>query len=196
MLRRVAVLLGSLAIIVSAAPVAAGGGGCHGPLTDEEGTTVLMSQFCFSPTVVRVAEGDTVTWENMDSVDHNVVGSAMPGYGTATLRKGATESMTFDDAGIYPYVCTFHPGMTGAVVVGDSDTPPPAAVNAVSAGPTADPEFSSEAYAALTDRVDELEAAAVFAPQPTEESSWPPLAVGVLAGAVLAVMSVKLRAVF
>ena len=196
MLRRIAVLLGSLAVVVAAAPVAAGGGGCHGPLTDEEGTTVMMSQFCFSPTVVRVAEGETVTWENMDSVDHNVVGSAMPGYGTATLRQGGTASMTFDGAGVYPYVCSLHPGMTGAVVVGDANTPPPPAVNAATAGaPTVDAALGSKSYAALTDRVSELEAAALFAPPPAQESSWPPLAVGVLAGAALAVIGIKLRVI-
>jgi hypothetical protein len=26
---------------------------------------------------------------------------------------------TFEEAGVYPYVCTWHPGMVGTVVVGD-----------------------------------------------------------------------------
>jgi hypothetical protein len=27
--------------------------------------------------------------------------------------------VSFDEAGTYPFACTYHPGMTGAIVVGD-----------------------------------------------------------------------------
>ena len=27
--------------------------------------------------------------------------------------------MSFDEAGTYPFACSYHPGMTGAIVVGD-----------------------------------------------------------------------------
>jgi plastocyanin len=196
MLRRIAVLVGSLAVVLSAAPLAAGGGGCHGPLTDEEGTTVMMSQFCFAPMVVRVAEGDTVTWENMDSVDHNVVSTAMPGYGTATLHKGDSASVRFDDPGIYPYVCSIHPGMTGAVVVGDADTPPPAAVSAAA---TEGPTTVTELDAGLEQRIDRLEQLALgdsrltAAAAPVGESSWPPLVIGLLGGLVIGALVLRGR---
>jgi hypothetical protein len=32
---------------------------------------------------------------------------------------GDAYTATFDEAGIYPFACSYHPGMTGAIVVGD-----------------------------------------------------------------------------
>ncbi len=34
---------------------------------------------------------------------------------------GETRRFRFDEAGVYPYACTLHPGMVGAVVVGDDE---------------------------------------------------------------------------
>ena len=100
MLRRSVVL--AVLLVVGAAPVSAGGGGgCHGPVTDEAGVTVDMSQFCFSPTVIRVDAGETVTWVNKDSVDHNAFSTTMPGFGVHTLRGGESGSLTFHDNGVF-----------------------------------------------------------------------------------------------
>ncbi|MGH2649950.1 MAG: cupredoxin domain-containing protein, partial [Actinomycetota bacterium] len=35
------------------------------------------------------------------------------------LLEGRSFTATFTDDGVYPYACTYHPGMNGAVVVGD-----------------------------------------------------------------------------
>ena len=35
------------------------------------------------------------------------------------MAKGDAFTATFDGAGIYPFACQYHPGMTGAIVVGD-----------------------------------------------------------------------------
>jgi plastocyanin/tetrahydromethanopterin S-methyltransferase subunit G len=184
MLRRLVIMVGALTMVMAAAPAAVAGGGCHGPITDEEGTTVVMEGLCFTPTVVRVAEGDTVTWENADSTEHNVVSAALPGYGTATLRRGGSASITFDDPGIYPYVCSFHPGMTGAVVVGDADAPQ-VAVDAV-------------ASVDIERRLSALELAAEDALppviQPTaDQAAWPPLVIGLLAGLVIGALVMRVR---
>jgi hypothetical protein len=40
------------------------------------------------------------------------------------MREGGSVSYSFDEAGVYPYVCTWHPGMVGAVVVGDATEQP------------------------------------------------------------------------
>jgi len=37
------------------------------------------------------------------------------------LQPGASISYTFDEAGVHPYACALHPGMSGAIVVGDLD---------------------------------------------------------------------------
>jgi len=91
-----------------------------------------------------VSIGDEVTWRNDDAWQHNIVTTAF--RGTENL---STHSATFDRAGVYPYVCTVHHGMVGAIVVHDAsdssavlaapgssaaETPAPVAVTIVGAG--------------------------------------------------------------
>ena len=66
------------ALIVPAAPAGAGGY-CMGHteaelFTDTDGTKVSMAEYCFSPTVIRVGQGESVTWTNDDSEIHAVGG--------------------------------------------------------------------------------------------------------------------------
>ncbi|MEE8331860.1 MAG: hypothetical protein V3R84_08815 [Acidimicrobiia bacterium] len=183
MLRRSLLVVGVL--VLTAAPVAAGGGGCHSPQTDANGTAVEMSYFCFSPTVVRIAPGETVTWENLDSVDHNVYSS---GFGTETLRGGMSGSVTFDESGVFPYVCIFHPGMMGTVVVGDAVTPPSAAIETIKAAVAEAPSDDG-----VEQRLAAVEASLLTLPAESgQQPSWPGLAVGLLAGLALGVLGSRL----
>lgn len=100
--------------LLPAAPAAAGGG-CH-TFTDGEGPDVDTKHNCFVPAVARVDVGDTVTWRNYDGVPHNVTTSA--GFNGEVPIKDSF-SHRFTQPGVYPYSCTLHPGMVGAVVVGD-----------------------------------------------------------------------------
>jgi plastocyanin len=114
-----AALLGGaiLAGVVTAAAPASAGGGCHTGPTQGTGTAVDLKDACFTPSLLRVAAGSTVTFTNRDPFVHNVSGSLWGHYDD--LRPNATFSATFGRAGIYPYACTIHPGMTGVIVVGD-----------------------------------------------------------------------------
>jgi plastocyanin len=115
---RFALLAGTvLAGLVTAATPASAGGGCHTGPTQGTGTAVDLKDACFTPSLLRVAEGSTVTFTNDDPFVHNVSGSLWGHYDD--LRPNTTFSATFDRAGIYPYACTIHPGMTGVIVVGD-----------------------------------------------------------------------------
>jgi plastocyanin len=103
---------------------AVAGGFCSGfdgeTFSDASGTRVRMAKNCFSPTVLRVEAGDTVTWVNADPEIHGVGGAAGSfGDPHGEIKSGDSVSFRFDDEGVYPYACIFHPGMTGAVVVGD-----------------------------------------------------------------------------
>ncbi len=98
---------------------ASGGGGCGGPVTDEAGTAVEIRGFCFSPTILRVGAGQEVSFRNTDPTTHNVLGANATWGGYDSLRRGAEVAYRFEESGVYPYVCVFHPGMVGAVVVGD-----------------------------------------------------------------------------
>jgi plastocyanin len=112
------------ALAVAGIPGAAlAGGGCHGGMTEADATgqdeaTVHMVDACFDPSVLRVDPGASVTFVSGDAgMTHNVGGTEWGFYGE--MREGDTFTATFDDAGVYPFACSYHPGMTGAIVVGD-----------------------------------------------------------------------------
>jgi plastocyanin len=115
------VLLGALVLV----PVlgqglasASGGGGCGRPVTDAKGAGVDIRGYCFSPTILRVPTGDAVTFTNVDPVPHSVLG-ANATWGDYAGFKKKSVTYRFSEPGVYPYVCTYHLGMVGAVVVGD-----------------------------------------------------------------------------
>lgn len=107
--------LAVLILIASESP-AAGGGGCGKPPTAGDGTTVRMFHACMTPTVLRTGAGGTVTFVNDDDFPHNVTSSS---FFEELPRRGDAVELAFTEPGVYPYSCTLHPGMTGAVVVGD-----------------------------------------------------------------------------
>lgn len=120
-MRRLLVLLGlvSLTLVGSAGGAVAGGGGCHDPEPTEDATTrVVMEAACMRPGIARVQPGDTVTVVNNDQMLHNLYG---PAWFHGDLQPGEEASRTFTEPGTYAYACTLHPGMAGAVVVGDAE---------------------------------------------------------------------------
>jgi plastocyanin len=120
-----AIRIGIVAAVAGAAlwtggGVASAGGGCHQAPTASRGTTVDVTDLCFVSTVLYVKSGADVTWTNRDSMTHVVVGVGdMWGDPNISLLRGDTVSYRFDQDGVYPYSCLIHPGMVGAIVVGD-----------------------------------------------------------------------------
>jgi len=116
----VALLAASALAGIPAGPAAAsGGGGCGAPTTEGTGDAVSISEFCFEPTVLYTEPGARVTFQNLDPVRHNVLGAQGEWGSFEWLREGRSVSHGFVESGVYPYVCSWHPGMVGAVVVGD-----------------------------------------------------------------------------
>jgi plastocyanin len=109
------------------APVAgvAAGGGCHaenGAVHTEGETSVVRMDVCtFEPTVARVDVGTEVRFLNTSAMFHVITGERQSWGSQGELRQGEELRQTFDRAGIYPYSCPLHPGMVGAIVVGDPD---------------------------------------------------------------------------
>jgi plastocyanin len=96
---------------------AAAGGGCHAGLTEGTGGTVAMAKACFRPAILRIDPGTDVTFVNRDPITHNVSSN---GWGRfEDMNEGDAFRATFAEPGIYPFACTIHPGMVGAVVVGE-----------------------------------------------------------------------------
>lgn len=59
-----------------------------------------------------------MTWTDEDASNHTVTfGDAGP-KDVGNLREGRSATVKFDERGRYRYVCEFHPGMAGTVVVG------------------------------------------------------------------------------
>jgi plastocyanin len=118
-------LLGALLLIGGFAALPAQAGGCHPESTEPssvkggDGLTVPMKACEFGPTVVHVPEGATVTWVNQDPVPHTVTGALLAWGGMKEHQRGDEVRFRFDDSGTFPYYCILHPGMAGAVVVGD-----------------------------------------------------------------------------
>lgn len=121
-LRALMVMMATVAAAMAGmVPAAAGGGGgCHADRSDARTAQVKAHQNCFVPTVARVEPGTTVTWHSGDTVPHTVTAAASGFLARPndSLTSSRPVSITFDQPGVYPYVCVLHPRMAGAVVVG------------------------------------------------------------------------------
>ncbi|MBV9331464.1 MAG: cupredoxin family copper-binding protein [Alphaproteobacteria bacterium] len=77
---------------------------------------VVMKNFDFSPMVLTVRKGTTVTWKNLDGEPHTVT-SLDGSFRSGALDENDSFSRKFDKAGIYKYLCSIHPRMTAAIIV-------------------------------------------------------------------------------
>jgi plastocyanin len=88
--------------------------------------TVATPNRTFSPAVITIPAGGTVTWQ-FSAATHNVTFATLKPTGgdIPDTNPGNAVSRTFPTAGTYNYECTWHAGMTGQVVVTGGATPPP-----------------------------------------------------------------------
>ena len=80
------------------------------------GSDIRMFNLAYEPATLKVKAGTTVTWTNDDNVPHTAT-SEDGEFDTNTIVAGDTAQVVFDSPGTYVYVCAFHPGMTGTIVV-------------------------------------------------------------------------------
>jgi len=81
-----------------------------------ENVAVPIKGFAFNPSDLKVKVGQTVTWTNEDLAPHNFVAND-GSFKSEALKKGESFSHTFDKAGTFDYVCTFHAPMKAKVTV-------------------------------------------------------------------------------
>jgi quinohemoprotein ethanol dehydrogenase len=80
--------------------------------------TMYTYEYTYTPQVVSVPVGTTLTWKNDGAVIHTAT-AADGSWDTGDISGGGgTASVTFDTAGTFTYNCTPHPWMIGRVVVG------------------------------------------------------------------------------
>jgi plastocyanin len=183
MLRRLFVIatLSCCPVLFAAAPAHAGGGCTE--VTSGRSANVDLKGFCIFPTLIRVPAGTEVTFANRDSVPHVIVGAGFAWGSVDEMQPGDSFSTTFARDGVYPFQCYIHPGMSGAVLVGDAN----ARGGATSGGVVVPPSDGDQA-AVSPAAVSPVVSAAAVSERVAEPSGtrWPVILLIVLAGGLVA----------
>lgn len=77
--------------------------------------TIVMERMRFGPSPTGLRVGDTVIWINRDLFRHTA--TARDRSFDIDLAPGASGRTVMRRAGSLPYICRFHPGMTGRLTV-------------------------------------------------------------------------------
>ncbi|MBI4336352.1 MAG: cupredoxin domain-containing protein [Chloroflexi bacterium] len=85
--------------------------------TPQTYTVQMTDSDVFVPANLTAKVADTVQWTNVGSKPHNVVFSNPSIPSNNFIAGGASYQVTFSAAGTFSYVCQFHSGMSGTVVV-------------------------------------------------------------------------------
>ena len=98
-------------LTVAASAAAAGLPAAARPTTH----TIVMAKMRFGPAPAGLRVGDTIVWINRDLFRHTA--TAQDRSFDIDLAPGASGRTVMRRAGSLPYVCRFHPGMTGRLTV-------------------------------------------------------------------------------
>jgi plastocyanin len=110
-------------LVVIAASCAGNGASIHAGVgeSSDRNVAVTIQTFQFRPTPVEVRTGTPVTWTNQDDILHTVTSGTPESrdhrFEAPLDGKGASSTMTFTQAGIYPYFCDRHQSMRGEIRV-------------------------------------------------------------------------------
>lgn len=80
------------------------------------GPRIEIKDHQFSPAMLTIPVGTTVTWTNHDDDVHTVTSSGHL-FTSKGLDTDETFTYTFTKPGTYLYFCTLHPLMTGNIIV-------------------------------------------------------------------------------
>ena len=80
---------------------------------------VLYHNISISPDALKVKVGSTITWTNLDAIEHNVTSEGGPQkFASRTFGEGRSFSITAVKPGVIHYECTIHPAsMNGTIEV-------------------------------------------------------------------------------
>ncbi|MFM9107494.1 MAG: ScyD/ScyE family protein [Chloroflexota bacterium] len=77
---------------------------------------ITIKDFKYDPPTITFDAGRAVSWINRDPVAHTATATDKS-FDSGNLNQDQTWFTTFDKAGTYEYICTYHPYMKGTVVV-------------------------------------------------------------------------------
>lgn len=132
-----------------AVPLVSAGNPCfHGfeipDATTSTSTQISLEPCAFTPTVTNVAVGSLVTFKNGGDFSHLVTGADQAwGSREVEIQPNRSVAYRFDQAGVFPYACALHPGMSGVIVVGDVATTAAVTGKADTEAPTPTPTPAS-----------------------------------------------------
>ncbi|HZO23109.1 MAG TPA: cupredoxin family copper-binding protein [Steroidobacteraceae bacterium] len=81
-----------------------------------ESRTVTIENLQFTPQTLTVRRGDHVVWVNKDLFPHTV-SSTEKKFDSRSIAPNSSWTFVAKASGTFPYACTFHPTMTGTLVV-------------------------------------------------------------------------------
>jgi plastocyanin len=87
--------------------------------TPRNAEEVVIYNYKFDPPTLTVSVGKTVTWYNRDIAPHTATHRSFSeeAFDSGSLGHLATFTHTFRTPGSYAYLCVFHQGMMGTIVV-------------------------------------------------------------------------------
>ena len=77
--------------------------------------TIVVDKLAFGAVPSNLRVGDTVVWANRDLFRHSATAI---GHFDVDLPPGSKRGMVLRRAGVFPFMCKFHPGMKGVLKVG------------------------------------------------------------------------------
>jgi plastocyanin len=107
-IRRMAVMAGMVAFAAAAVWLAT-------PALAAKTHTVAMEGTGFVPQTITVKQGDRVVWVNRDPFPHTA--TAKGAFDSKSIAAGKSWSYVARKPGEFAYICTFHPGMKGTLIV-------------------------------------------------------------------------------
>lgn len=106
---------GSLAIVDT--PLMSAAAVQNGASETSSTAQVKIDNFSFTPPVLNISAGASVTWLNGDDVPHTVRSVDKSFAPSPTLDTDQKFTTKFEKPGTYDYFCGMHPHMTGKIIV-------------------------------------------------------------------------------
>ena len=78
---------------------------------------VSVKDNVFQPATIHAKVGQKITWNLDGQVAHTVTATSGATFDSGALQPGGSFSYTTKKAGTIAYLCSFHQGMTGQIVV-------------------------------------------------------------------------------
>lgn len=86
--------------------------------TVENGATVIIQNFAYTPNEIKIKAGQTVNFTNKDLVGHSLTSDDGTSFNTNVIGQNQSAAFTAPaKPGNYPFHCTPHPGIKGTLVV-------------------------------------------------------------------------------